>query len=606
MNLKLNKNMNKLTYHKYTLIIFTFIIINAQIVFSQNLDEDFINSLPDNIRDDVVGSIQKPSGVLQPTKEYGSFDSKITKINSSDIDKGLHKFGDKFFVNTPSTFMPINDPVSNSGYILDVDDEILIHMVGSRSDSYVYRIDRSGSIAIKDIGMLSLAGLSLESANRLINKILSDNFIETEAVISLSKVRDIEILITGQVNQPGVYILSGYSSLLHAIIMAGGISEHGTLRKIKIKRPYSEDKTVDLYELLVFANTESNVTLRSGDSIFVDSSQNFIPLIGGVAQPAIYEFLDGESVEDIIEFAGGLTKEASNQSKIVSRSSKGELFSFNADETSLVEKGDRIFVPFNKFKANDLLIDRDYQFLDDPVEISGAVSNPGLYYLDHSSKISNLILEAGGFTSDAYIFGGVLINKEAKLKESQYNKKLYDEAIKSLASISHSTKNTDISKLLPVLSEFKDTEASGRIISEFDIFKLKKNPTLDTSISPGDKIYIPYNSNVVHVFGEVLNTGSVTYSTGMKVSDYINASGGLNDAADKRRIILVQANGKAIRVNLRGNIFSSTSEEILPGAVIYVSRDMRNIEGLDLAMTISPIISSLAISLASINSINKN
>jgi protein involved in polysaccharide export with SLBB domain len=311
-------------------------------------------------------------------------------------------------------------------------------------------------------------------------------------------------------------------------------------------------------------------------------------------------------VEDIIEFAGGLTKEASNQSKIVSRSSKGELFSFNADETSLVEKGDRIFVPFKKFKANDLLIDRDYQFLDDPVEISGAVSSPGLYYLNHSSKMSDLILEAGGFTSDAYIFGGVLINKEAKLKESQYNKKLYDEAIKSLASISHSSKNTDISKLLPVLSEFKDTEASGRIISEFDIFKLKKNPTLDTSISPGDKIYIPYKSNVVHVFGEVLNTGSVTYSTGMKVSDYINASGGLNDAADKRRIILVQANGKAIRVNLRGNIFSSTSEEILPGAVIYVSRDMRNIEGLDLAMTISPIISSLAISLASINSINKN
>ena len=70
--------------------------------------------------------------------------------------------------------MPINDPVSNSGYILDVDDEILIHMVGSRSDSYVYKIDRSGSIAIKDIGMLSLAGLSLESANRLINKIISN------------------------------------------------------------------------------------------------------------------------------------------------------------------------------------------------------------------------------------------------------------------------------------------------------------------------------------------------------------------------------------------------------------------------------------------------
>jgi len=598
--------MNKITYHKYPLIFFTFIFIYSHGIFAQNFDEDFINSLPDNIKDDVLVNIQNSSAELQATKDYSAFNSRIIKENTSDIDSSLPKFGDKFFVNTPSTFMPINDPVSNSGYILDVDDEILINMVGGRSDSYVYKIDRSGSIAIKDIGMLSLAGLSLESANTLINKVLKDNFIETKAVISLSKVRDIEILITGQVHQPGVYILSGYSSLLHAIIMAGGISEYGTLRKIKIKRPYSEDRIVDLYDLLVFANTESNATLRSGDSIFVDSSQNFIPLIGGVAQPAIYEFLEGESVDDIIRFAGGLIKEASNQSKIVSRISKGDLFSFNANETSLIEKGDRIFVPFKKFKADDLLVDRDSQFLNDPVEISGAVSNPGIYYLNHSSKVSDLILAAGGYSQDAYVFGGVLINKGAKLKESHYNKRLYDEAIKSLASISHSSKNPDISKLLPVLSEFKDTEASGRIISEFDIFKLKKNPELDANISPGDKIFIPFKSNVVHVFGEVLNTGSVTHSSGMKISDYINASGGLNDAADKQRIILVQANGKASRVSLRGSVFGSNSEEILPGAVIYVSRDMRNIGGLDLAMTISPIVSSLAISLASLNSINRN
>lgn len=604
MNLKLNTTMNKLTYHTFTLFIFMLISTNGQLVFAQSLDKDFIESLPDNIRGDVLQSIQKSSVGLQPTKNYNAFNSKITKNDISD--EGLPKFGDKFFVNTPSTFMPINDPVSNSGYILDVDDEILIHMVGGRSDSYVYKIDRSGSIALKDIGMVSLAGLSLESANSLVNKIISENFIETKAVISLSKVRDIEVLITGQVHQPGVYILSGYSSLLHAIIMAGGISEHGTLREITIKRPFSEDRTVDLYDLLVFAKTESNIALRSGDSIFVDSSQNFIPLIGAVAQPAIYEFLDGESVDDIIEFAGGLTKEASNKPKIVSRSSKGELFSFNSDETSLLERGDRIFVPFKKFKADKLLVDRDNKFLNNPIEISGAVSNPGLYYLNHTSKISDLILAAGGFSPDAYIFGGVLINKEAKSKESLYNKRLYDEAIKSLASISHSSKNADISKLLPVLSEFKDTEPSGRIISEFDIFKLKKNPELDANISPGDKIFIPFKSNIVHVFGEVLNTGSVTYSTGMKVSDYIDASGGLNDAADKQRIILVQANGKATRVNLRENIFGSNSAEILPGAVIYVSRDMRNIEGLDLAMTISPIISSLAISLASLNSINKN
>ena len=72
-------------------------------------------------------------------------------------DKDLRRSCGIDFLNKPSTFMPINDPAANSGYILDVDDEVLISLIGSRSDTYNYKIDRSGNIIIKDLGMINLA-----------------------------------------------------------------------------------------------------------------------------------------------------------------------------------------------------------------------------------------------------------------------------------------------------------------------------------------------------------------------------------------------------------------------------------------------------------------
>lgn len=586
------------------------LLIYSQNIYSQELDKDFLNSLPEDIKSDVLKNASNANreSDIKSSKTYNSFDSR-SETNDHEIynkDKDLRKFGDRFFLNKPSTFMPINDPAANSGYILDVDDEVLISLIGSRSDTYNYKIDRSGNILIKDLGMINLAGLSIESANKLLNKELKDNFVDTEAIITLSKVRDIEVLITGQVKQPGIYILSGYSNLLHAIVMAGGSSDYGSLRNIKIKRSSHETRSIDLYELLVFGNTGANLSLRSGDSIFIESTQNFVPIIGGVAQPAIYEFKDGESMQDIIRFAGGVIKESSDQPVIVSRLINGSFKSFKSNLEDMLKKGDRVFVPFNKYKADKFLIDDESQFLYEPVKISGAVKKPGEYYLSPSNTLSDLIDIAGGFKEEAYIFGGVLINKESITKEALYNKRLYDEAIKSLISLSQASSRVDISKILPILTEFKNTPPSGRVVTEFDNFLLKNHPELDIKLSSGDEIYIPYKSNIVHVFGEVLNSGSVTYNTNMSVKDYIESAGGLNDSADRQRVILVQANGIASKVNLRGSLFGKANDEVLPGAVIYISRDMRDIEGLDLAMAISPIVSSLAISLASINSINKN
>jgi len=592
----------------YKIIFLTILFINFEL-FSQEIDAKFIQNIPENLREDFIKSYknQQSGEIISPnSKEYESFKSLIEEINESDKHRSLQRFGNSFFLNTPSTFMPINDPSANSGYVLDTDDEITIQFIGDRSDSIKFKINRSGEIFLKNIGSVNIAGLSIETANKLINSILKDSFVDTEAVITLEKVRDIEILITGQVSKPGVYVLSGYSNILHALIMSGGISEYGSMRKIIVRRQNMPEKIIDLYDILVFGKTKSNVSLRSGDSIYVPSSQNFIPVMGGVAREAIYEFKSGEYVKDIIEMAGGIIKKSSEQQIIISSRDGEVISSSTASFDDLVKEGDRLFIPYNTYHSDFMMIDTSSQFINTPVEILGAVKKPGEYYLEPGEKVSDLINKAGGYLENANPFGGILINQEAKLKEAVYNKRLYDEAIKTMASISYGTKGIDVSNLLPILSEFKNTEATGRIVAEFDPYILSKTPQNDVMLSHGDQIYIPYKTNVVHIFGEILNSGSISYNAGFSINDYIEASGGLNASADKSRVILVQANGETKRIKLKRNLFMGKQDEILPGSVIYVSRDMRNIEGLDLAIAFSPILSSLAVSLASINSINRN
>ena len=188
--------------------------------------------------------------------------------------------------------------------------------------------------------------------------------------------------------------------------------------------------------------------------------------------------------------------------------------------------------------------------------------------------------------------------------EASYNLKLYNEAIKSLASVSTVANNLNISSLVNVLTEFKKTETLGRVVAEFDLKKIDQDYHLDTKLSPGDKIFIPYQQDRLYVFGEVLNPGTLKFNDGYNVKDYIDLAGGLNKYSDRASIILVYPNGESERYNLRN--FGANRSNLYPGTVIYIPRDLTFLEGTDLARAIAPILSSLAISLASLNSISNN
>ena len=162
-----------------------------------------------------------------------------------------------------------------------------------------------------------------------------------------------------------------------------------------------------------------------------------------------------------------------------------------------------------------------------------------------------------------------------------------------------------VSSSLPlVLNEFRDIKPTGRVTAEFNLGILSNNSQLDIPLIDKDVITIPQYKPEVYVFGEVLNPGSRLFSPSMNGNDYLKLSGGLGRFAERDKIIIIHPNGDTFLLSASLNFFTSQRLEILPGTIIYVPREIGKLDGINYAATIAPIFSSLALSLASLNSIN--
>ena len=159
------------------------------------------------------------------------------------------------------------------------------------------------------------------------------------------------------------------------------------------------------------------------------------------------------------------------------------------------------------------------------------------------------------------------------------------------------------STLRMTMKEIKNFQPKGRLTAEFNLNKIDSNPRLDTVLQNGDKIEIPFYTTEVYIQGEVLNPGAITYIPDASPHDYLKLSGGLAKFAENDKVILIYPNGDAVLMPARYNILSN-NRTIVPGTVIYAPREIGKIQGLSFAATLAPIISSVALSLASLNSIN--
>lgn len=376
-------------------------------------------------------------------------------------------FGSSIFANNRISFEPSLNIPTPKNYKLGPGDEIIIDIWGAAENTYQLPISPEGSVSIPNLGPVFLQGLTIEEAStRLLDKLtniysgLSGANKNTNAQISLGNLRSIQVSIIGEVNAPGTYTLTSFSSVFNALYASGGPNDDGTYRSIKLIRGDKVVKQIDLYDFLVSGNLEDNVTLQDQDIIKVDPYLNRITLSGETKRTGFFETKEGENFQDLLDFAGGFNEVAYTKKITVERNTATEKsivdIMYPKDQNLALKNGDYITV--------GKILDR----YENKIEIEGAVFRPGIYQLDNNRTLLALIENAEGLKGDAYLERAIIYRTRP------------DYSIESIAvnlsELLNNPENNDINLV-------KDDR-----IKVSSIFDLREDRTLNISgsiISPG-------------------------------------------------------------------------------------------------------------------------
>ncbi len=571
--------------------IFNFISFSLLFVpftFAQSLDEDFLKSLPDDIASDLTKRSQE-----QEAMEEVQYRRPSTFIKKPEPTS--ERFGAKVFSMMQSTLMPINEPNYDSSYVLDFGDELELQLVGEKSSLKKMRIRSDGSINIEEIGKVFVAGLPLSEATNLVKAKINKSFIGVDAYLTLINIRNIQVLVVGNVYNPGPYTLNGNSNVFHALSVSGGPSELGSFRSINIIRNNKIVETTDLYEIFINGISNSlNKRLKSGDMIFVNPVNKIVSINGAVKRPGEYELIDNESASTILRYANGLNAFADIFEMKLERVIDGKI-----KQIPIVSIDD--FPKIIPKDADNIFI-RAYPFRK--IEVRGAVKNPGIYLMNEGDNMFDAIKKAGGYTENAYPFGGIYESREAREVYEMAAEELYQDFLDNLIEMSQAdlTQEVPVSEdSLELTEELKETEITGRVIADF----LDEDQSSPILVKDGDMIIIPEVTSQVYVYGEVASEGAALFAPNSDVINYIERKGGLKNTADKRSIYILHPNGESELLKANRNIFASNETrnlQIYPGSVIFVPRKIDTGYSARMrAQAYATIIGNLGVSLASLS-----
>lgn len=543
----------------HTKILKSLLIISLLplLILAQDLDKSFLESLPEEVAKDLLDKNLKKTN-----DEKTQYRRPSTFIQKPDINSDI--FGAEIFSMMQSTMMPINEPNFDGSYVLDFGDELELQLIGQKSSISRLSIKRDGSINVPDVGKIFLAGLSLDKAVDLIKTKISISYIGVEAFITLANVRDIQIIIAGNVFNPGSYTLNGNSNVFHALSVAGGPSEQGSFRSIDLIRNDNVIESIDLYKTFIFGKSSFKRRLRSGDIVFIKPHENIVDVSGAVKRPGKYEIKTSEFLSQALIFANGINSKADLTSISVLRINNGKIEENKIEELSSlnsisVRDGDQLFIREHPFRK---------------VDIKGSVKNPGSYLMQEGDGIFELVQKAGGYGTNAYPFGGILENIKTKEVNEMAVEKLYNNMISNIASQLSSSPDSAGSNIIPLITELKNSNISGRVSAEFNIDILANDPSKDILLQDGDTVLIPELLDHVYIYGEVSSEGTIRFKIGEDVKYYLNMKGGLTDFASADSVYVLHPNGETFRYNSIKNIFMNNrkSLELYPGSVIFVPR----------------------------------
>ncbi len=328
-----------------------------------------------------------------PLDDYLLFQQKFAEFQASLIEEEeeIKRYGLALFDGEVSTFAPTDDASVPDNYRLGAGDHLVVQLFGSENDQYALQVDRSGNVSFPKLGPIMLAGLTFEDARALVEARVKDQILGARVTVSMGRLRAINLFIAGEVVVPGAYSVSALTTVTQALFQAGGISDIGSLRHIQVKRGGEQVAKFDVYDLLLKGDVRGDVRLQSGDVVFVPPVKNIVTVQGAVNRPMIYEFVQGESVADAVNMAGGLNEDGYGASISVVSKAVGD----NLPTVANVNINDKRTSA--KLSNGDLVtVSETTQTLKNAITLEGAVVRPGIYAWSEGQRVSDLIKSIDG------------------------------------------------------------------------------------------------------------------------------------------------------------------------------------------------------------------
>lgn len=337
----------------------------------------------------------------------------------SKEEKEVEPFGYNIFAGQPTTFAPVNNAPVPSNYRISVGDTVLVQLFGQESVSHNLVVDREGRLSIPRLGPITVGGLSYDELKDLIRHQVATRMIGMQVAVSMGELRSMQIFVVGEAFQPGAYTVGSLTTISQALFASGGVTDIASLRNIRLMRGGEVISEFDLYDLLVHGNGSSDRILQPGDAVFIPARGPLVKIEGEVVRPAIYEIKGGETLQELVEIAGGMLPSA-YQKAVQLRRAKGDqrqlrtLDATTAEAQALtLQAGDELQVP------------RISEVIENSIRISGAATRAGTYEWRAGLRISHFVSSVTqDLMPDADLSYGLIVREatdDRKIKVLQFD-----------------------------------------------------------------------------------------------------------------------------------------------------------------------------------------
>ena len=322
----------------------------------------------------------------ESVKDNGADEIEFQRFVRSATGQTLRLFGFELF-GAESNFSPVQAAPVPAGYILGPGDEIVVQTSGAIQFGMNLLIDRDGRVMVPKMGAVSLAGVPLNEAEKVLSAYIGKDYRNFTISVTMGRLRSIEVFVLGQARKPGKHLVSSLSSLTNALFETGGPTSNGSLRAIELRRAGKKIATVDLYAFLARADNSADMPLLAGDIIFIPPAGARAALVGTINAPAIYELRSGETINNMLDMSGGLPTLAAPQKAQLERVEASRQIARYVEDFALDSDGLK-----RTLKAGDILtVFQISPQIANVVTLQGNVASPLRYNFKPGMKVSDLL-----------------------------------------------------------------------------------------------------------------------------------------------------------------------------------------------------------------------